>query len=102
MDPHYYELLGTHSVANDVKNCMENKGDYPFNKIPIAVVTADNRNDLGFSSNQERDWLAFQKQLVKSSRNSYQIIAYKSGHFIQLNQPSLVIDSIYTMTKVNK
>lgn len=99
-DPHYYELLGTLSVANAVKNSMKKKKTYLFNEIPIAVLTAENHKDVGFTQKMEKDWLSFQNQLLKTSRKSYQIIAYKSGHFIQLDHPNLVVDSIYTIARI--
>lgn len=96
-DPHYYELLGTRAVAEAVKSSIDIKGVYPFNGISTTVLTAENHKDLGFTEKMEKDWNIFQAGLVKKSKNSYQIIAYKSGHFIQIEQPSLVIDAIYTM-----
>jgi hypothetical protein len=98
-DPHYFELLGTLSVAEDVKNNINRKGAYPFKNIPTAVLTAENHQDVGFTSAMEKDWGKFQSQLAKISINSYQLIAYQSGHFIQMDQPKLVIDTIYTLAK---
>jgi len=39
-------------------------------------------------------WLTLQKDLVSLSTNSTQIIATRSGHSIQLDQPDLVIAAI--------
>jgi len=103
-DPHYYELLGTKSTAEAVKNNIEAKGVHPFQAIPMAVLTADHHNkDIEkFTPLMENDWQIFQHLLTQSSTNSYQIIAYKSGHFIQMDQPDLVIDAIYTMTRIKE
>ena len=106
-DPHYYELMGARPTAEAVKRYSDIKKPYPFENIPMAVLTAENRQDivarhLGvFSPNMEKDWMIFQNQLAKTSRNSYQIIAYGSGHYIQDFQPDLVVDAIYTMAKAN-
>lgn len=39
-------------------------------------------------------WQAMQSELVELSPNSKQVIAERSGHSIQLQQPQLVIDAI--------
>ena len=81
---------------------MSEKGMYPFDNLSMAVLTSNNHKDLNyFTLEMETAWQGFQHQLAKTSRNSYQIIAYNSGHFIQIYQPKLVIDAIYTiaMTK---
>ncbi len=53
--------------------------------LPIIVLTADDANA------EERQQ---QADLLRLSQNSRQIIAVHSGHFIQLDRPDLVIDSI--------
>jgi len=37
-------------------------------------------------------WPEFQAYLVSRSKNGKQVIAEKSGHFIQFDQPDIVID----------
>jgi pimeloyl-ACP methyl ester carboxylesterase len=46
----------------------------------------------------EREWTAMQKELVGLSSNSRQVIAEKSEHYIQLDQPELVIESILELS----
>lgn len=105
--PNYYELMGARPTAEAVKHYLNIKNPYPFKNIPMSVLTAENRQDIvarhlgAFSTKMEKDWMIFQNQLVKTSRNSYQIIAYGSGHYIQDFQPNLVIDAIYTMTRTS-
>jgi pimeloyl-ACP methyl ester carboxylesterase len=43
----------------------------------------------------EQAWQVMQSELVVLSSNSKQVIARQSGHYIQLQQPQLVIDAIY-------
>lgn len=43
------------------------------------------------------EWQAMQKELVALSSNSKQVMAEQSEHFIQLEQPQLVIDAIGEM-----
>ncbi len=47
----------------------------------------------------EQEWAAMQRELAGLSSNSQQIIAEKSGHYIQLDQPELAIESILELVK---
>jgi pimeloyl-ACP methyl ester carboxylesterase len=42
----------------------------------------------------EQTWKSMQSELVALSSNGRQVIARDSGHYIQLEQPQLVIDAI--------
>ena len=42
----------------------------------------------------EQEWAAMQAELFGLSSNSKQIIAQQSGHYIQLDQPDLVVETI--------
>jgi pimeloyl-ACP methyl ester carboxylesterase len=42
----------------------------------------------------EQEWTIMQQELVNLSSNGKQIIAKQSGHYIQLDQPELVVDTI--------
>lgn len=42
----------------------------------------------------EQEWTKMQSELANLSSNSRQIIAAQSGHYIQLDEPNLVIDAI--------
>jgi pimeloyl-ACP methyl ester carboxylesterase len=44
-------------------------------------------------------WKRLQTDLVKSIPGARQIIAEKSGHFIQLDQPGLVIRTVDSMVR---
>lgn len=58
---------------------------------PLVVLTAQRHgNGLAF----ERLWAATQRRYLSLSSNSRQVLATKSGHYIQLDQPDLVIDAI--------
>jgi pimeloyl-ACP methyl ester carboxylesterase len=69
--------------------------------IPLIVLTRGRSDDLigsGLSPEviQQYDqvWRQLQKELTGLSPQGRQIIASQSGHFIQLDQPQLVIDAI--------
>ena len=73
-----------------------------FGDLPLIVLSAGRKEtiqSLSDAENQQRQeaWQALQSELVTLSSNSKQIIAEKSGHNIQLDQPDLVIDAILGM-----
>lgn len=47
----------------------------------------------------EQEWTKMQQELAKLSSKSKQVVAEKSGHYIQLDQPELVIDSILELVR---
>jgi pimeloyl-ACP methyl ester carboxylesterase len=73
-------------------------GDLPLvvlrHGIPDAAV------DKGTQQIQfEQEWARMQDELARLSSNSRQIIAGQSGHYIQLDQPEIVIDSILELIR---
>ena len=45
----------------------------------------------------DRTWQTLQRDLLKLSSHSTQIVAEKSGHYIHRDQPQVVIDAIRAM-----
>lgn len=62
----------------------------PFPKIPLVVLTAAHHGE----NFQENLWRSLQRDIANSSPYGSQIIALQSDHFIQLDEPSVVIDAI--------
>jgi formylglycine-generating enzyme required for sulfatase activity/CubicO group peptidase (beta-lactamase class C family)/pimeloyl-ACP methyl ester carboxylesterase/predicted small lipoprotein YifL len=67
--------------------------------MPLAVLTSPHKEraaDLpaGLSDSWDAIWVELQEEWAQISSRSTQIIADGSGHFIQLDQPDLVIDAI--------
>ena len=68
--------------------------------VPLVVVTATGPvwwPDLpsGVNADQLKEaWLQLQKDLLKLSPNSSQIFADNSGHFVQFDQPDVVVAAI--------
>jgi pimeloyl-ACP methyl ester carboxylesterase len=67
--------------------------------MPLVVLTAPNKEraddfpaELNAKFNQI--WVELQEELVQLSSNSSQVISERSQHFIQRDQPELVIDAI--------
>ena len=59
----------------------------------IIVLTATNHHD---SEQREEVWQKWQRGITQISPKSMQIFAWGSGHYIQKEQPQLVVDAIYT------
>lgn len=75
---------------------VRNAGSFP--SIPLIVLTATNHHD---SIQQEELWQEWQRGIVKLSPKAFQIFAWGSGHYIQKQQPQLVINAIYTIIELN-
>lgn len=94
----YYEALGITPTLKSLQKIYVNKPAAAFANLPIAVLTSTNHKKIKFfTPEKEILWQEYQRQLPKLSHNSYQIYAYNTGHFIQDEQPNLVINAIYTM-----
>lgn len=71
--------------------------------LPLTVITATgpiwwpdmpaNVDPTRF----RRMWLKFQSDLTKLSTNSHQIFADRSSHFINFDQPELIIEAVQQM-----
>lgn len=74
------------------------KHSEPFPAVPLIVLTATKQHG---SEQQEELWQKWQHGIAQLSPKSIQIYAWGSGHYIQKQQPQLVIDAIYSMIKTN-
>jgi len=73
-----------------------------FGDLPLVVISAGHGESLASFSDAENQQLwenmqIEQTDLVALSSQGKQIIAEKSGHHVQLDQPKLVIDAIQEM-----
>jgi hypothetical protein len=79
--------------TQDVAEQMERLGDFP--DVPVSVITAGKApNRLLMSSAALLIRLANQEKLLELSGSSKQVVAEKSGHFVQLCEPELVVDVV--------
>jgi pimeloyl-ACP methyl ester carboxylesterase len=79
------EQRAIHDSVSSVKAELGPVGD-----LPLVVLTAEDAT--------APQHLAAQQALLALSTNSQQIIAGGSGHFIQIDQPDLVIDAVNSVT----
>jgi pimeloyl-ACP methyl ester carboxylesterase len=82
-----YELFDFDVVADDIKAAG------PFPDVPVAVITAGKRWILDTKSWREQ-WMVFQQDLAALSPQGTQMVAEKSGHVVQLQQPEVIIAAI--------
>jgi pimeloyl-ACP methyl ester carboxylesterase len=61
-------------------------------KLPLAVVTAGRRDGLLHSMYPV--WLELQHRLAELSSVSSFVVAKQSGHFVQVEQPDVVVEAI--------
>ena len=65
-------------------------------KKPLNLLK-NGRPALLTPKEDEHLWQNWQYQLTKLSKKSVHFFAYQSGHYIQKEQPRLVINAIYTI-----
>ncbi len=91
-----YEFYNYRQSAEEVKQ----GGDFP--DIPLLVLS---RGKRVYPHNPKGDlmedlWMQLQSELSNLSHFSAHVVANKSGHFIHLDQPQLVIDSMSLLVDV--
>jgi pimeloyl-ACP methyl ester carboxylesterase len=82
-----WEVFAFEKVADDIREAG------PFPNVPVVVITAGKRWIFDTDAWREQ-WIRFQEDLSKLSPQGRQVIATESGHFIQGEQPAIVIDAI--------
>jgi pimeloyl-ACP methyl ester carboxylesterase len=71
-----------------------------FGDIPLIVITGTGDQRMDEFTNKEigaefiKVWMELQKDLLSLSSNSEQMLAEKSGHYVQLDQPEIVVAAI--------
>lgn len=74
-----------------------------FGNIPLTIITGASPERYKYLKNSILEkqfnniWSELQKDLLKLSSDSKQILAKKSGHIVQMEEPEIVIESIYEM-----
>jgi hypothetical protein len=71
-----------------------------FEDIPLIVITGTSENRISEYPTRElglkvqKLWMEMQSELLKLSTNSEQMFANKSGHYVQLQQPEIIVEAI--------
>ncbi|WP_280512838.1 alpha/beta fold hydrolase [Domibacillus aminovorans] len=101
-----FDSLSSHKQFNEVNFVKETVNQIhqidSFPEIPVYVITGGQENRM-MPEKVQKKRLDNQLELLSLSRNSKHIVAEKSGHFPQLSEPTVVIDTIKDCVKqINK
>lgn len=70
---------------------------------PLIVLSRGKSEDSSEDKNEtEQAWRAFQTDLATRSTGGKQIIAEESGHYINFDQPELVIDAVHQVVEATR
>jgi pimeloyl-ACP methyl ester carboxylesterase len=81
------EYLAWHKSLNEA-GAVKSLGDRPVIVVTAATTFA------GFEDVMFPVWLGLQKRLASLSSRSVHVLALRSGHFVQLEQPDLVLAAV--------
>ena len=87
----YCQTVSDEEAAWDESLAQVRAARHPLGQLPLVVLT---RGIPDADPQLARDWQALQRDLASLSSHSVHIIATRSGHYIQLDQPDLVIAAI--------
>jgi pimeloyl-ACP methyl ester carboxylesterase len=59
--------------------------EYPLGKMPLVVIS---------TPNEARGYAELQARLLKLSRNSEQVVAWKSTHMVPIDEPEVITEAI--------
>jgi len=91
------ELQNFESISNEAAKITT------FGMTPLVIITGASPKRYKYLENIVLEkklyniWSELQKDLLNLSSNSKQILAKKSGHLVQMEQPELIIESINQM-----
>jgi pimeloyl-ACP methyl ester carboxylesterase len=84
--PHFYHGLAAHLRAVPASVIEMNEAE-PIRSAPVVLLTPGNIDPLS------------SEQLRRIGPDTQQVIAEKSGHWVHLDEPELVLDAIRTMVE---
>jgi len=91
------ESTAFYSNASSLK--IEGLDDLPLIVLSHGLPDTTSGIDDAGQNQFEQEWSKMQLELAALSSNGKQIIAEQSGHYIQLDQPELVIESILALVQ---
>lgn len=99
---HCYRSHYWRTVYNELTNVKESfeqvRAVRSLGNLPLIVLSRGIK-DLEMSDERWHRWQALQASLANLSLNSHLIIAKRSGHLVQLDQPELVVDSVRQLAR---
>jgi pimeloyl-ACP methyl ester carboxylesterase len=92
-----HEGGGNFEGVDLLASAAELRGAPPFPSVPLLVLTPGRREHQDTKEAQVMEQM--QAELAKLAPNGKQIIVENSSHFIQLDRPLLVADSIFVVVR---
>ena len=77
-------------------------GDRPLIVLTRGMKEANQAGSPGGADPAEQAWAELQAELARRSSGGRQIIAERSGHYIQFDQPDLVVDAIRQVVEATR
>ena len=77
-------------------------GDKPLIVLTHGLKEANQAGSPEGAGQAEQVWSELQADLARRSSSGKQVIAEKSGHYIQFDQPDLVIDAIRQVVEATR
>lgn len=68
----------------------------PLPDVPLVVITAGRPDEPAPLRNA---WMELQQDLARRVPNARQVMADKSGHYVQFDQPALIVDVIHDLVE---
>ncbi|HSE44549.1 MAG TPA: alpha/beta hydrolase, partial [Gemmatimonadales bacterium] len=100
----YFATMADEAAALE-ETCLQVRRADPLGDLPLTILTAtgpiwwpDMPSDLD-QVRFRRMWLQWQTNLTKLSTNSRQVFADQSSHFINFDQPELVVGAVREMVE---
>jgi len=89
--PQFFEALGS-QIASISASAASVPVDQSFGDLPLVVVSGELNSDAG--------QLARQQRLAARSRRGRHVVAERSGHWIPLDRPDVVVDAIRSIVRL--
>ncbi len=72
--------------------------------VPLFVIAHDSRSTARTPRNRKKAdlWLEMQRELASRTRQARFVLADGSGHYVQLDQPDIVIDAIRSVVEMSR
>lgn len=107
MIPNAYMPMSLHTVLEELTNFeklgVEANAISSFGEIPLVVITGTDEKRIDEFTDKEvglkfgKLWMEMQTDLLSLSSNSKHILADRSGHYVQLDQPEIVIEAVRSL-----
>jgi pimeloyl-ACP methyl ester carboxylesterase len=81
-------------------------GEQPLGERPLIVLTGTKQEAVQVSPQVDARvfevWLDLQAEMVKLSQNSVEIVTQESGHYVQVDQPDLVVSAVREVVRASR